>query len=179
MLTHRLIFWPVYGCRWLQCTLTWSCFPFDRDGSPCTLTGSAVPLLSGWSLHCRNLGLEAEECPVRPVTEELEVLKKLIGGLQDVKLIGKVRGEGGGRWTQPWCFNSQHLWRRRRANRCIRKPICSSSTCWESNGKIQLLTWRCSRVIRDFISLTISTSLGTAGWWCFFDTLLSHSKWCS
>lgn len=66
-------------------------------------------LLSVSSLDCSDLGLKAEEGSVRPVTEELEVLKKLIGGLQDIKLIGEVRGEGGGRRTEPWCFNSQHL----------------------------------------------------------------------
>lgn len=33
--------------------------------------------------------------------------------------------------------------------------------------------------MRDLISRIISTSLGTAGWWCFLETLLSHSKWCS
>lgn len=137
-------------------------------------------LLSVSSLDCSDLGLKAEEGSVCPVTEELEVLKKLIGGLQDIKLIGEVRGEGGGRRTEPWCFNSQHLWRRRRANTRIRKLNHSGGGArWESNRQTQLLTWRCSRVMRDFISLIISTSLGTAGWWCFFDTLLSHSKWCS
>lgn len=78
-------------------------------------------LLSVSSLDRGDLGLKAEEGSVRPVTEELEVLKKLIGGLQDIKLIGEMRGEGGGRRTEPWRFNSQHLWRRRRASRRIRK----------------------------------------------------------
>ncbi len=63
----------------------------------------------GLSLYCRDFGLETEECSVCPVTEELEVLKKLVAGLQHIKLIGEVRGEGGGRRSQPWCFNSQHL----------------------------------------------------------------------
>lgn len=43
----------------------------------------------------------------------------------------------------------------------------------------QHFTWWCSRLMRDFSSLIISTSLGNAGWWCFFETLFSHSKWCS
>lgn len=63
----------------------------------------------GLSLYCRDFGLEANECSVRPITEELEVLKKLMTRLQDIKLIWEVRGEGGGRRSQPWCFNSQHL----------------------------------------------------------------------
>lgn len=63
----------------------------------------------GSSLYCRDFGLEADESSVRPITEELEVLKKFMAGLQDIKLIGEVRGEGGGCWSQPWRFNSQHL----------------------------------------------------------------------
>lgn len=63
----------------------------------------------GSSLYCRDLRLEADECSVSPVTEELEVLKELMAGLQDIKLIWEVRGEGGGHLSQPWCFNSQHL----------------------------------------------------------------------
>lgn len=39
------------------------------------------------------------------------------------------------------------------------------------------LTWRWSRMLRALISLIISSSLGSAGWWCFFETLFSHSKW--
>lgn len=66
----------------------------------------------GLSLYCRDFGLEADKCSVCPVTEELEVLKKLMAGLQDIKLIGKMRGEGGGSWSQLWCFNSEHLWER-------------------------------------------------------------------
>lgn len=61
------------------------------------------------SLYCRDFGLKAEKCSVRPITEELEVLKELVAGLQDIKLIWEVRWEGGGGWSQPWCFNSQHL----------------------------------------------------------------------
>lgn len=63
------------------------------------------------SLYCRHFGLEADECSVCPIAEELEVLKKLLAGLEDVKLIGEVRGEGGGCWSLHWCFHSQHLWR--------------------------------------------------------------------
>lgn len=63
----------------------------------------------GLSLHGGHLGLEAEERSVRPVAEELEVLQELVAGLQDVKLVGEVRGEGGGRRSQPRRFDSQHL----------------------------------------------------------------------
>lgn len=48
-----------------------------------------------------------------------------------------------------------------------------------SLGASTLSIWRCRRLMRDFISRIISINLGNAGWWCFFDTLLSHSKWCS
>lgn len=65
--------------------------------------------MHGSSLYCGDFGLEAEERSVRPVTEELEVLKKLLTGLQDIKLIGELRGEGGGGRGQSWCLNSQHL----------------------------------------------------------------------
>lgn len=65
-------------------------------------------------MYCSDFGLEDKECSVCPITEELEVLKKLMGGLQDIKLKGEVRGEGRGRLSQPWCFNSQHLEERQR-----------------------------------------------------------------
>lgn len=65
--------------------------------------------VTGLSLYCRDFGLQAEKCSVCPITEELEVLKKLMAGLLDIKLIEEVRGEGGGCWSQPRCFNSQHL----------------------------------------------------------------------
>lgn len=71
----------------------------------------------GLSLHRGDLGLEAEEGSIRPVTEELEVLKELVAGLQDVELIREVWGQGGGRRSQPWRFDSQHLWGLRQANR--------------------------------------------------------------
>lgn len=32
-------------------------------------------------------------------------------------------------------------------------------------------------MLRALISLIISSSLCSAGWWCFFETLFSHSKW--
>lgn len=35
----------------------------------------------GASLYCGDFGLEADECSVRPVAEELEVLEKLVAGL--------------------------------------------------------------------------------------------------
>ncbi|TNN81109.1 hypothetical protein EYF80_008765 [Liparis tanakae] len=41
----------------------------------------------GSSLRRGDLGLEADECSVSPVTEELEVLKELVAGLQDIELI--------------------------------------------------------------------------------------------
>lgn len=63
----------------------------------------------GPSLHCRNLGFKADERSVRPVTEELEVLEELVAGLQDIKLIGEVRGQGRSSWSQLWCFDSEHL----------------------------------------------------------------------
>lgn len=63
----------------------------------------------GLSLYCRDFGLEAEKRSVCPITEELKVLKELMAGLQDIKLIGQLDGEGGGGWSQLWCFNSQHL----------------------------------------------------------------------
>lgn len=63
----------------------------------------------GLSLHRGDLGLEAEKGSIRPVTEELEVLKELVAGLQDVELIREVWGQGGGRRSQPRSFNSQHL----------------------------------------------------------------------
>lgn len=50
----------------------------------------------GLSLHRGDLGLEAEKGSIRPVTEELEVLKELVAGLQDVELIREVWGQGGG-----------------------------------------------------------------------------------
>lgn len=35
----------------------------------------------GLSLYYSDFGLQADECSVRPITEELEVLKKLMAGL--------------------------------------------------------------------------------------------------
>lgn len=43
-------------------------------------------------MHRGDLGLEAEKRSIRPVTEELEVLKELMAGLQDIKLIGELWG---------------------------------------------------------------------------------------
>lgn len=63
----------------------------------------------GSSLSWRGFGLEADERSVRPITEELEVLKELVAGLQDIKLIGQVRREGGGCLSQLRGFDSQHL----------------------------------------------------------------------
>lgn len=71
------------------------------------LFGSA---LCGSSLDCRSFGPEAEERSIGPITEELEVLEKLVAGLQDVKVRREVRREGGGGRSQLWCFNSLHLW---------------------------------------------------------------------
>lgn len=98
----------------LQCTLTWSCFPFlSKAELRRLLLGSA---LCGSSLHCRSFGLEAEERPIRPITEKLEVLQKLMAGLQDVKVRGEVRRQGRRSRIQLWCFDSLHLWRERWKN---------------------------------------------------------------
>ena len=82
-------------------------------------------IVCGSSLYCSNFGLEADECSVCPIAEELEVLKKLMTGLQDIELIGKVRGEGRGCRSQLWCVNSLHLWRRQ-ADKQIRKIFIAS-----------------------------------------------------
>lgn len=74
---------------------------------PCTLRQRTHVFVL--SLDCRDFGLEAKERSVCPITEELEVLKKLVAWLQDIELIGEVRGEGWGRLGQPWRFNSEHL----------------------------------------------------------------------
>lgn len=75
-----------------------------------TAQPSSRKMMLGLSLHRGiDLGLEAEKGSVRPVTEELEVLKELMAGLQDVELIREVWWQGGGRRSQPWRFNSQHL----------------------------------------------------------------------
>lgn len=70
---------------------------------------SSREMTLGLSLHRGDLGLEAEKGSIGPVTEELEVLKELVAGLQDVELIREVRGQGGGRRSQPRRFHSQHL----------------------------------------------------------------------
>lgn len=43
-------------------------------------------------MHRGDLGLEAEKRSICPVTEELKVLKELMAGLQDIELIGELRG---------------------------------------------------------------------------------------
>lgn len=49
-------------------------------------------IVLGLSLHRRDLGLEADKRSICPVTEELEVLKEFMAGLQDIKLIGELWG---------------------------------------------------------------------------------------
>lgn len=66
-------------------------------------------LVNGLSLNCRDFGFKAEKRSVRPIAKELEVLEKFMAWLQDVKLIGEMRGEGGRCRSQLWCFNPQHL----------------------------------------------------------------------
>lgn len=51
-----------------------------------------IIIVLGLSLYRRDLGLEAEKRSIGPVTEELEVLKELVAGLQDVELIGQLWG---------------------------------------------------------------------------------------
>lgn len=68
-----------------------------------------IIVVLGLSLHRGDLGLEAEKGSIRPVTEEFEVLKELMAGLQDIELIREVWGQGGGCRSQPRCLNSQHL----------------------------------------------------------------------
>lgn len=51
-----------------------------------------IIIVLGLSLHHGDLGLEAEKRSIRPVTEELEVLKELMAGLQDIELIGELWG---------------------------------------------------------------------------------------
>lgn len=51
-----------------------------------------IIIVLGLSLHRRDLGLEAEKRSIRPVTEELEVLKELMAGLQDIELIRELWG---------------------------------------------------------------------------------------
>lgn len=181
-----------------MCLNSWL-FGHVRDAIGCNLlSGTAVMLKQGiirllpLSLYCRDFGFEAKKCSVRPVAEELEVLKELVAGLKDVKLVGQVRGQRRGRWGHSRCIHFQHLCARGQAKKCMRNTIIVGSCGKETktcSKKLQntvsvkmkrsfcVFTCRWSRMLRALISLIISSSLCSAGWWCFFETLLSHSKW--
>lgn len=51
-----------------------------------------IIIVLGLSLYRGDLGLEAEKRSIRPVTEELKVLKELMAGLQHIELIGELWG---------------------------------------------------------------------------------------
>lgn len=118
---HLLIF-KIKGCWWLQLHTDVVLIPFWQEAELHMLVSLSlfsalsvqpssreIIMVLGLSLHRGDLGLQAEERSVRPVAEELEVLKELVAGLQHIKLIGELRGEGRGCRSQPWRFNSQHL----------------------------------------------------------------------